>query len=94
MPNFVAELLNHNDLTVHVIGWGVTLFVAGGTLLYKGIWKRINQLADAQEHTDKELNQLIGAHNTVIMMGGHSAAGQIVERREQPRKGASDERRK
>lgn len=44
-----------------IAGWAVTAAIAMGTLLYKGIWKRINQLAEDQDETRTDLDRQIGA---------------------------------
>ena len=43
-------------------GWGFTGVIALGTMLYKGIWKRINQLSEDIEELRESLHRLIGAH--------------------------------
>ena len=78
MKELLKNLLGHNDFAIHLAGWAVTMFIAGGTILYKGIWKRINQM-DAEHTEDRnQLNRLIGAHNAT------HGNGDIIERRVDP----------
>ena len=86
MFDILNGILGHNDIGVHIIGWGVTILIAMATILHKGIHKRITQM-DAEltatntklDNTNMHLNQLIGAHNAT-----HNGAG-MIERREEPR---------
>ena len=78
MGEFVTSLVKHDDIMVHVVGWGITILVACSTLLYKGIWKRINQIDDEHSKTKENLDRLIGAHNATH----HN--GEIIERRNDP----------
>jgi len=50
------------DVGWKVAGWSFTAAVTMGTMLYKGIWKRINQLAEDQDNTRTDLDRLIGAY--------------------------------
>lgn len=67
-----------------VAGWSITAAITLGTMLYKGVWKRINQLAEDQDATRSDLDQLIGAHNAT-----HNQPWTGAERRN--RKEASDD---
>ena len=49
------------DVGWKVAGWSFTAAVTMGTMLYKGIWKRINQLAEDLDDTRTDLDRLIGA---------------------------------
>ena len=91
MQKLVLDLLNHDDLIVHVAGWSITMFIAGGTILYKGIWKRINQIAAGQDVLEKDLNQLVGAHNAICMMCGNGMKAQVIERRADPNRETVDD---
>lgn len=50
------------DIAWKLSGWAFTAVIALGTLLYKGIWKRINQQTDDIECMREDLHHLIGAH--------------------------------
>lgn len=56
----LAKLIPPN-VGLIVAGWLFTAVVTMGTLLYKGIWKRINQLAEDQDDTRTDVDRLIGA---------------------------------
>lgn len=64
------------------------MFIAGGTILYKGIWKRINQIAASVDAVEREFNQLIGAHNAIQHLCGGT---NFIERRATPRQEADNE---
>lgn len=44
-----------------VAGWLFTAVVTLSTMLYKGIWKRINQIAEDVEDVRTDTDRLIGA---------------------------------
>ena len=50
------------ELGWKVAGWAVAAVSALGTLLYKGIWKRINQLSEDIEELRETIYRLVGAH--------------------------------
>lgn len=69
----LLTLLQHDDLSIHLIGWGIPIFIALFTMLYKGIWKAINANdKDAHDRMDgiedkvdaavNKLAELIGEH--------------------------------
>lgn len=62
MEELLRQLLGHNDLSVHVVGWLVAAIIAMFTLLYKGIWKAINIIRIDQDDTQRDLDRLIGEH--------------------------------
>lgn len=49
------------DVGWKVAGWSFTAAITMGTMLYKGVWKRINQLAEEQDETRTDVDRLIGA---------------------------------
>lgn len=51
-----------SDAGWKIAGWLFTAAITMTTLLYKGIWKRINQLSEDVEDATTNLNRLIGAH--------------------------------
>lgn len=56
----LAKLIPH-DAVWNIAGWAFTAAVTMGTMLYKGVWKRINQLAEDQDDARTDLDRLIGA---------------------------------
>lgn len=49
------------EIAWKVAGWAVAAATTMGTMLYKGIWKRINQIAEDREDDRSDLDRLIGA---------------------------------
>lgn len=84
MDALLKNLASHTDLTIHIIGWLVTALVGMFTMLYRGIWARIKQQDREMTQARTDLDQLIGAHNTMaaICSNGHKLP--IIERRENP----------
>jgi hypothetical protein len=78
VDELLHQLAKHDDIAVHMAQWALTLFIAGGTILYKGIWKRINQMDSEQSQDRENLNRLIGAHNAT------HGKKDIIERRTDP----------
>lgn len=50
-----------SDAGWKIAGWLFTAAVTMSTMLYKGIWKRINQLAEDIEDVRTDTDRLIGA---------------------------------
>lgn len=51
-----------SDAGWKIAGWLFTAAVTMSTMLYKGIWKRINQISSDQDDIRTDLDRLIGSH--------------------------------